>query len=126
MDNRDEVRATFAQAFIKRTTDEWLGILLEADIWCAPVFTLADVEKDPQVAANDMIVQYEHPTVGTVRGLGMPIQFSQTTNEMRVPRRRFASAAENLRNSAGIRPDPPCVSTAWLIAEWGERSYKTT
>jgi formyl-CoA transferase len=49
-----------------------------------------------------MIVQYEHPTVGTVRGLGMPIQFSQTPNEIARPAPLIGEhTAEILREFGG-------------------------
>jgi crotonobetainyl-CoA:carnitine CoA-transferase CaiB-like acyl-CoA transferase len=37
------------------------------------------------VAHNGMIVGYEHPTAGTIRTLGIPIQFSGTPGDIRRP-----------------------------------------
>lgn len=85
MDNRDEIRREFAAAFLTLTTEQWLEQLLAEDIWCAPVFTIADVEHDPQVAANEMIVSYEHPNAGSVRGLGMAVKFSATPSDVNYP-----------------------------------------
>ena len=85
MENRDAICDDLAQAFLTRSTDEWLEILLADDIWCAPVFELTDLEHDPQVNANQMITSYEHPTIGTVRGLGIPITFSATPGAIRHP-----------------------------------------
>ncbi len=85
MENRDAIRERFAAAFLGKTTAEWLDILLAEDIWCAPVYTLADVERDPQVAENRMIDQYEHPVAGTVRTLGLPVKFSDTPGDIRRP-----------------------------------------
>ena len=50
MEGRDEVRADFQKGFLKKTTQEWLDILLAEDIWCAPVNDFAAVEADPQIA----------------------------------------------------------------------------
>jgi len=102
MEGRDEIRADFQKAFINKTTQEWLDILLAEDIWCAPVNTFADVEKDPQVAENEMIVEWEHPKAGKVRGIGIPVKFSETPGEIRRPAPLAGQhTAELLREFAG-------------------------
>jgi len=85
IENRDQINHEFSAAFRQRSTADWLTHLLAADIWCAPVYTFADLETDPQVAYNKMIVEYEHPTAGSVRTLGLPIQFSGTPGDVRLP-----------------------------------------
>ncbi len=85
MEGRDEIRADFQKAFLTKTTQEWLDILLAEDIWCGPVYTFADVEQDPQVAANEIIVEWEHPKAGRVRGIGIPVKFSETPGEIKRP-----------------------------------------
>ena len=83
MEGRDEVRADFLKGFLKKTTQEWLDILLAEDIWVAPVNDFAAVEADPQVHENEMIVEWEHPKAGRVRGVGIPVKFSDTPGEIR-------------------------------------------
>jgi crotonobetainyl-CoA:carnitine CoA-transferase CaiB-like acyl-CoA transferase len=83
MEGRDEVRADFQEGFLHKTTQEWLDVLLAEDIWCAPVNDFAAVEADPQVRENEMIVEWEHPKAGTVRGVGIPVKFSDTPGEIR-------------------------------------------
>ncbi|MFN8377453.1 MAG: CoA transferase [Anaerolineae bacterium] len=73
-----EIVADFSRALQTKTTAEWLDILLAADIWCAPVYSFEDLERDPQVAENQMIINYEHPKAGTVRALGIPVKFHGT------------------------------------------------
>ena len=85
MDERDSINREFAQAFHKRTTEAWLTTLLAEDIWCSPVYTFVDVESDPQVAHNHMIIEYQHPKAGTVRTLGLPVKFSATPGDIRRP-----------------------------------------
>ncbi|MDQ2775847.1 MAG: CoA transferase [Acidobacteriota bacterium] len=85
MEGRDNIRRDFAQGFLQRTTTEWLEILLAEDIWCAPVNDFAEVEKDPQIAANEMIVSWDQPDAGTVRSTGIPVKFQGTPGEIRRP-----------------------------------------
>jgi crotonobetainyl-CoA:carnitine CoA-transferase CaiB-like acyl-CoA transferase len=85
LENRDAINHEFSAAFQQRATAAWLELLLAEDIWCAPVYTFADLEGDPQVAHNGMIANYDHPTAGNVRTLGIPVQFSATPGDIRRP-----------------------------------------
>ena len=85
IEGRDEVRADLQRGFLAKTTDEWLELLLAEDIWCAPVNDFPALEADPQVAANEMIVEWQHPTAGTVRGVGIPVKFDTTPGAITRP-----------------------------------------
>jgi crotonobetainyl-CoA:carnitine CoA-transferase CaiB-like acyl-CoA transferase len=71
--NQEEMIDAFQQVFSGKTRDEWLKILVEADVVCAPVYNHAEVSADPQVMANEYIVEINHPTEGPIRVLGNPI-----------------------------------------------------
>lgn len=106
LDNRDDINRAFSAAFCQRPTQEWLTILLAEDVWCAPVYTFADVEHDPQVAANDMIVAYDHPRAGTVRTLGIPVKFGGTPGAVSRPAPLLGEhSAELLREFGGYSAD---------------------
>lgn len=102
MEDRDAVRADFQRAFRLRTTEEWLGTLLAEDIWCAPVNDYAALEADPQVAANEMIVEWDHPTAGPIRGTGLAVKFDGTPGGITRPAPLLAQhTAELLREIGG-------------------------
>jgi crotonobetainyl-CoA:carnitine CoA-transferase CaiB-like acyl-CoA transferase len=106
MEGRDEVRADFQKGFLKKSTQEWLDLLLAEDIWCAPVNDFAAVEADPQVRENEMIVEWEHPKAGTVRGVGIPVKFSDTPGEIRRHAPLLGEHTEEiLRQFAGYSED---------------------
>lgn len=65
-------------AFATRSSAELLGRFANAGIPCAPVNSYADIASDPQVLANDYVVELEHPQLGKIRETGMPIRFSRT------------------------------------------------
>jgi crotonobetainyl-CoA:carnitine CoA-transferase CaiB-like acyl-CoA transferase len=85
MENRDEIHRNLETYFQKKETVEWVKILLAEDIWCGPVYSFKDVEKDPQVAVNGMITEFEHPTAGLFRAVGIPTKFSNTPGMIRRP-----------------------------------------
>lgn len=106
MEGRDEVRADLQRGFLAKTTQEWLDLLLAEDIWCAPVNDYAALEHDPQVAENEMIVEWRHPTAGTVRGVGLAVKFNETPGEIRRHAPLLGEhTAELLQEFGGYGPD---------------------
>jgi len=83
--DRDEVKRKLEKGFIKKTTAELMDIFIAADIWAASVNTFPDVERDPQVRHNKILVEFEHPVAGKFRTVGMPVEFSRTPGEIRRP-----------------------------------------
>ena len=83
--NRDDVKRKLEKGFAQKTTSELMDIFMKADIWAAPVNTFPDVERDPQVVHNEILVEFEHPTAGKFRTVGPPIEFSRTPGEIRRP-----------------------------------------
>jgi len=59
-----------------RPAAEWLQILTEANVPCAPVNTVADAVGMPQVAARNMVVEIDDPKVGKLGVAGNPIKMS--------------------------------------------------
>ncbi|TRX60053.1 CoA transferase [Fulvivirga sp. M361] len=85
IENRDEIRKDFEEVFRQKTTEEWLIILLEEDIWCSQVNTFEEMVEDPQIKHNNMILEYEHPTIGPVKTTGFPVSFSDTPQRISRP-----------------------------------------
>jgi crotonobetainyl-CoA:carnitine CoA-transferase CaiB-like acyl-CoA transferase len=75
VERREEVNAIVARALERRTCAEWTPILDAQDIWHAPVNEYAEVESDPQVAWNKMIMQAVHPQLGPLRFLAHPVRY---------------------------------------------------
>jgi len=84
--NRDALLEILTDTFKSRTTRQWLQVL-EGDVPVAPVNSIPEALQDPQVQALGLIVEYDHPTLGTVRQTGPP--FSMNNYE---PHFRSASA----------------------------------
>lgn len=78
IESRDEIRFDFDAVFQTKTTDNWLKILLEEDIWCSQVNTFDEMVEDPQIKHNKMIIEYDHSTIGKVKTTGFPVSFSDT------------------------------------------------
>jgi crotonobetainyl-CoA:carnitine CoA-transferase CaiB-like acyl-CoA transferase len=67
-----------------KSTEEWVSILEPQGVLCAEIKTFVEASRDPQVLANDMVVEMEHPRVGALRMLGTPIRLSDTPSSLRI------------------------------------------
>lgn len=85
MENRDQIRYDFNEIFRTKTTNEWLEILLEHDIWCSEVNTFDEMVADSQIKHNKMILDYDHPTIGKIKTTGFAVKFSETEQNIYKP-----------------------------------------
>jgi CoA:oxalate CoA-transferase len=74
--NQQQLKDELLKTLATKTATEWIDLLHEAGVPCGPINTIADVVKDPHVAARNMIVEVEDPTAGRVRMFGSPIKMS--------------------------------------------------
>jgi len=52
-------------------------LLRDADVPIAPVYSLDEVFNDPQIQYRKVIEEVEHPEIGKVRVLRIPVEFSE-------------------------------------------------
>lgn len=62
----------------KRTVAEWHDTLSKIGVPCSPINTLAQLLEHPHTSASGMILEYEHPVVGPLKGIAQPILFNET------------------------------------------------
>ncbi len=53
----------------------WLDALRAAGIPCAPIHTLDQALAHPQLAARGLVVEADHPVLGPISHIGLPIRF---------------------------------------------------
>lgn len=72
-----DARLDLIQSVIRADSAEnWLELLAEESVPCAPVLTRTQVLDHPQVRANDLLVEYDHPQAGQIRQTRSPARFS--------------------------------------------------
>lgn len=90
-ENRDLVLEALSRRFIQRPGSEWIKILTDAGVPCAPVYDVTQALADPQVAARQMIVETEHPVFDRVLQVASPVRVGEPGNDRgtyrRAPRR---------------------------------------
>jgi len=72
----DQLEIELAAALRSRTAADWLERLEHAGVPCAPVNTVADAVRDPQVAARNMVVEIPDPAIGRLAVAGNPIKLA--------------------------------------------------
>ena len=85
--NRDELLAILDAAFVERTSSEWLEILAAAGVPSAPVNDVGAALEEPQALARSVVVELEHPVLGTVREVATPLRLGDETPVARAPYR---------------------------------------
>jgi crotonobetainyl-CoA:carnitine CoA-transferase CaiB-like acyl-CoA transferase len=70
--------------FAERPRDEWMRILKAGgDFIYTIVNSVSDLPDDPQVRSNEYIVDYEHPVLGGIQLVGLPVRLSETPGDPR-------------------------------------------
>lgn len=73
-----ELGELLAAAFEQQPTAQVLSRLIAEQVAAGPVNSLDDLLIDPQIQHNGSIVEWEHPTAGTIRQTVSPARFSHT------------------------------------------------
>ncbi len=89
-----------------RTRDEWLGILREYDVPCAPVMTRHDFIDHPQTRALGMRAEIDDPALGRMIQMGLPVFLSDTPGEITGPAPRAGDDRAALQWLAEPAHDP--------------------
>ncbi len=74
--HRDALIPLLEEILAARDADAWVERLVEAGIPAGPINFPDETLRDEHVVARRMIVELEHPLIGTVRSLAVPIRFA--------------------------------------------------
>lgn len=72
------------EALRERTTAQWIDRLDVHDVPHAPVLTRGEMIHHPQITANALVVEHEHPHAGRLRQTRPPALFGGTPTEYRM------------------------------------------
>ncbi len=72
--NIDELEKEIESVFATQATAHWVEKLDAAAVPGGPVYTYDQIMNDPHIKARKMVVDMDHPKIGRMKTLGMPIK----------------------------------------------------
>ena len=99
--NRAQINAIVGGKLARETTAHWVRVLNAAGVPCGPVHRVDEVFDDPQVRAQQMVLEIDHPGYGMVRMLGFPMKLSETPCRVRRPAPRLGEHSDELLGELG-------------------------
>ncbi len=86
--HKDELISLLEDVFRTRSVEDWLKELYAAAIPCGPINDVAQALREEHTAARELIVETEHPVLGTVQQLASPVRVGDERPEYtRAPHR---------------------------------------
>jgi formyl-CoA transferase len=82
-ENQEEIEGIVADWARERDAAEIDRVLNEAGVVCGPIYTVAEIFRDPQYAAREMLVEHVDPEFGPYIGPGIVPKFSDTPGAVR-------------------------------------------
>ena len=84
-----------------KTVSEWLACLSAVGVPCSPINTLGQALSHPQVAARGLIVESDHPILGTLKNIGHPVRFEEKNRSASRPPPMHGEHSEEILLEAG-------------------------
>jgi len=89
------------------SADKWFGeeVRKEIELIVTPIDSYANLYDDPQAQQNQYIVNYAHPSLGKIRVMGFPSQFTETPPAIRSAAPRLGEHNDEILAELGYSAD---------------------
>lgn len=102
---RPELNALVNAALGVETQAYWIERLNKAGVPAGKVLSVAEVFADPQIVAQEMAIDVEHPGRGVIRMTGFPVKLSDTPCVIRRPAPELGADTGDVLAEFGYPPD---------------------
>jgi crotonobetainyl-CoA:carnitine CoA-transferase CaiB-like acyl-CoA transferase len=104
-EHREELIRQLDEMFLEKDQWEWVEFLCEQGLPCAPVQDYGQLAEDPQVVANEYIVEYEHPSGERRKIVGPAVQLEKSPGSIRSGAPEFGQHTEEVLLEFGFEWD---------------------
>lgn len=95
--------AQLVQSVVKnRSVAQWVELLSQANVPCAPIHSLGQALEHPQVAARGLLVESNHPVLGPLRNIGHPVRYQNKDRQAFKAPPRLGEHSVEVLQEAGI------------------------
>jgi len=99
---RAQLNALVNQKLSANTQEHWIDRLNAAGVPCGKVLSVAEVFADPQIEAQDMVIEVDQGPRGIVRMVGFPVKLSDTPARLRHPAPELGAHTDEVLAEAGL------------------------
>ena len=118
--NRTELEPLVEAAFRSAPAAHWVARLNEHDHPAALVQSYADLASSEQIAANNYIVEQDHPTFGPTKVVGLHIHLSETPGRTGAPPPALGNFTEGALAAIGVPSERIAELAAAGVVALGE------
>lgn len=102
--HKAELVRAIGERLLAGTAAEWEARFAEADVPCTRVRSVPEMLVDPQALANGTLATVQHPTLGPVRLLGVPVRLGSTPGAPAGPPPGIGEHTDAILAEAGLAP----------------------
>jgi crotonobetainyl-CoA:carnitine CoA-transferase CaiB-like acyl-CoA transferase len=94
-----------AEVLKSRPTAEWMARLDAEQVPCAPILPLSGVIEHPQIVANELLFESDHPVAGRIRQPRAAARFDRTPTHLERAAPTLGQHTQEILRELGIEPD---------------------
>jgi len=100
--NRDVLTVALEEQLQTKTSAEWIAILNAAGVPCGPILTIDQVFADEQVRHLRLACEVNHPQLGAIQILGLPVTLSRTPGAVQTPTPEKGEHSDEILRELGL------------------------
>jgi formyl-CoA transferase len=100
--NRDALTVALEEKLQTKTSSEWIAALNAAGVPCGPILTIDQVFANEQVQHLGLARAIDHPQLGRIQILGLPVTLSRSPGAIRTPTSEKGEQSDEILQELGM------------------------